>query len=140
MAGTRDYVNMIEIGANETPEDEVADAIEFAHKAVVEIIGMIDELREKAGKPKVGEIDPAESDLKKQVRELAAAKMKTVKGHPGKADRGAAMKALRNEVFEQIAPTPGDDASFNAGQQAAGDGRPAPRPPSARSRRRSRGR
>ena len=122
VAGTRDYVNMIEIGANETPEDEVADAIEFGHRAVVEIIGMIDELRDKAGRPKVGEIDQTESDLKKQVRELAAGRMKEVKGKPGKADRGAAMKALRSEVFEQIAPTPGDDATFNQVNKPAGGG------------------
>src|SRR3984885_8658147 len=32
VAGTKHYVNMIEIGARETAEDTVADAIEFGHK------------------------------------------------------------------------------------------------------------
>src|SRR5215212_8174955 len=38
VAGTKHYVNMIEVGARETKEDEMADAIEFGHKMVVEIV------------------------------------------------------------------------------------------------------
>ena len=39
VAGTKNAVNMIEIGSREVVEDEVADAIEFGHKAVIEIVG-----------------------------------------------------------------------------------------------------
>src|SRR5882672_6739144 len=62
VAGTKHFVNMIEVGAKEVKEDDVADAIEFGHKAIVEICGMIEELQQKAGRPKVGEVkqpDPA---------------------------------------------------------------------------------
>ena len=55
VAGTRHFVNMIEVGSRELAEDVVADAIEFAHNAVIEIVGMIEELVSKAGVPKVGE-------------------------------------------------------------------------------------
>src|SRR5580700_8088421 len=48
VAGTKHYVNMIELGGREVKEDVVADAIEFGHKAVVEIVGMIEELQSKA--------------------------------------------------------------------------------------------
>ncbi len=44
VAGTKHFVNMIELGGREVKEDDVADAIEFGHKAVVEIVGMIEEL------------------------------------------------------------------------------------------------
>src|SRR6195952_1978948 len=47
VAGTKHFVNMIEVGAREVPEDEIADAIEFGHKNVVEICGMIEELQTK---------------------------------------------------------------------------------------------
>src|SRR5262245_55730993 len=40
VAGTKHYVNMIEVGAHEVPEDTIADAIEFAHNAIIEIVGM----------------------------------------------------------------------------------------------------
>src|ERR1700759_5049324 len=52
VAGPKNFVNMIEIGARETPEDVMADAIEFGHSAVKEIVGMIEELMHKAGRAK----------------------------------------------------------------------------------------
>src|SRR5438045_1653238 len=53
VAGTKHYVNMIELGGREVPEDVVADAIEFGHRAVVEIVGMIEELQARTNVPKV---------------------------------------------------------------------------------------
>src|SRR5918996_3575534 len=50
VAGTRHYVNMIELGGREVGEDDVADAIELGHKVIIEIVGMIEELQEKAPK------------------------------------------------------------------------------------------
>src|SRR4051812_9058164 len=55
VAGTKHFVNMIELGGREILEDEVADAIEFGHKAVIEIVGMIEELQQKCPKEKVGD-------------------------------------------------------------------------------------
>src|SRR2546423_1584706 len=49
VAGTKHFVNMIEVGSREVGEDDVADAIEFGHKAIVEIVGMIEELQSKVG-------------------------------------------------------------------------------------------
>src|SRR5215217_3401450 len=34
VAGTKNAINMIEVGARETSEDDTADAIEFGHKAI----------------------------------------------------------------------------------------------------------
>ncbi|HMB94746.1 MAG TPA: polyribonucleotide nucleotidyltransferase, partial [Tepidisphaeraceae bacterium] len=45
VAGTKHFVNMIELGGREVKEDAVADAIEYGHKNVVEIAGMIEELQ-----------------------------------------------------------------------------------------------
>src|SRR2546430_1305439 len=53
VAGTKHFVNMIEVGSKEVKEDDVADAIEFGHRAVVEIVGMIEELQSKAPQEKV---------------------------------------------------------------------------------------
>src|SRR5947209_29781 len=47
VAGTKHYVNMIETGAREAKEDDIADAIEFGQKVIVEVVGMIEELQKK---------------------------------------------------------------------------------------------
>ena len=49
VAGTDEAICMIEGFARELPEDVVAAAVEFAHGHIVEIIDLIEELREKAG-------------------------------------------------------------------------------------------
>src|SRR2546429_4721683 len=43
VAGTKHFVNMIEVGSREVAEDVVADAIEFGHKAIVEIVCIVEE-------------------------------------------------------------------------------------------------
>src|SRR5688500_2837789 len=56
IAGTKNYVNMLELGGREVGEDDVADAIEFGHNVIKEITSMIEELASKAPKEKVGVI------------------------------------------------------------------------------------
>src|SRR3954451_19825387 len=68
VAGTKHYVNMIEVGGREIGEDEMADAIEFGHKVVVEVVGMIEELISKVGKPKAGNITPPEPGFVDAIR------------------------------------------------------------------------
>src|SRR5947207_571379 len=53
VAGTKHYVNMIELGGREVDENQTADAIEFGHKVIVEICGMIEEVKSKVGVEKV---------------------------------------------------------------------------------------
>src|SRR5437660_3824822 len=61
VAGTKHFVNMIELGGREVGEDDVADAIELAHKAIIEIVGMIEELQAKMPKEKVGDVKPPDA-------------------------------------------------------------------------------
>src|SRR6201987_4931093 len=52
VVGTADGIVMIESGAKEVKEETVVDAIEFGHTEIKKICAAINELREKAGKPK----------------------------------------------------------------------------------------
>ena len=61
VVGTVDGIVMIESGAKEVKEETVVDAIEFAHTEIKKICAAINELREKAGKPK-REVAPPEFD------------------------------------------------------------------------------
>jgi len=104
VAGTKHFVNMIEVGAFESPEDLVADAIEFGHKAIIEIVGMIEELMGKAGTPKVGNIAPPDAALVESIKSKVAGKIREVKGKAGKHDRSDAVRKIQEELIAELAP------------------------------------
>jgi polyribonucleotide nucleotidyltransferase len=108
VAGTKNAVNMIEVGARETTEDVLADAIEFGHKAVVEIVGMIEELQKKAPREKVGNITQPDAELVKLVKSKVSAKIREVKGRPGKQDRSDAVKQIQEDLLNELAPAATD--------------------------------
>jgi polyribonucleotide nucleotidyltransferase len=115
VAGTRKFVNMIEVGAREVPEDVVADAIEFGHAAVVEIVGMIEELQSKAAKPKAGNIPPPEPGFVDAITARVADKIREVKGKPGKSDRAEAVEQIRDALLlEMAAPVTDPNAPYAA--------------------------
>ncbi len=105
VAGTKHFVNMIELGGREIDEDEVADAIEFGHKAIVEIVGMIEELVGKCPKKeKVGDLKTPDADLVADIRKRVSSKIRDVKGKPGKADRNDAVKQIQDDLIKELAP------------------------------------
>src|SRR6202140_4768042 len=61
VVGTADGIVMIESGAKEVKEETVLDAIEFAHTEIKKICAAINDLRQKAGKPK-RQVTPPEFD------------------------------------------------------------------------------
>lgn len=78
IAGTKEKVNMIEAGANELPEDEMAKAFEFGFENVRKIAEFIESIRDEVGKPKSKAIILAgpegfDEDLKGFLREAGLA-------------------------------------------------------------------
>src|ERR1700758_5391323 len=61
VVATSEGIVMIESGAKEVKEETVVDAIEFAHTEIKKICAAINQLREKAGKPKRA-VTPPEFD------------------------------------------------------------------------------
>jgi polyribonucleotide nucleotidyltransferase len=104
VAGTKHYVNMIEVGSREVKEDDMADAIEFGHNAVVEIVGMIEELHKKAGREKVGEVKHPDPGFVDAIRARVTDKIREVKGKPGKHDRSDAIKVVLADLLAEMAP------------------------------------
>ncbi|UCF33271.1 MAG: polyribonucleotide nucleotidyltransferase [Phycisphaerales bacterium] len=96
LAGHKDAVTMIEVGAREASEEVIADAIVFGHKAIVEICEMIEELREMAGQEKKWTPPPPTDDLHAELREKYAARLKEAKHIEGKLERNTAVE----EVYE----------------------------------------
>ncbi len=52
VSGTRDAIMMVEAGAKILPEDVMAEAILFAHRAIRPLIDLQDQLQKAVGKPK----------------------------------------------------------------------------------------
>src|SRR5687767_5060518 len=105
VAGTRHYVNMIEVGSREIKEDDLADAIEFGHKAVTEIVSMIEELVKKVGKEKVGEIKQPDPGFVDVIRARVSDKLRKVKGgKAGKQDRSEQVKQILEDLLTEMAP------------------------------------
>ena len=53
VAGSKDGLVMVEAGAKEVSEAQVVEALNVAHTAIKEIVEAIDDLAQKAGKPKL---------------------------------------------------------------------------------------
>ncbi len=104
VAGTRHFVNMIEVGGNQIKEDDMADAIEFGHRAVIQIVEMIEELQSRAGKEKVGDLGAPEPGFVDAIRARVSDKIREVKGRPGKHDRSDAVKQILEDLIKELAP------------------------------------
>lgn len=104
VAGSREAVVMVEGGANFISEEDIADAIMFAHRAIVPIIDAQDELQRMVGNSKEAPpevvIDEALVD---RVTGLALAEMQEVMTVAEKFPRRDRRKALKVRVREELA-------------------------------------
>src|SRR6201988_1347515 len=101
VVGTSDGIVMIESGAKEVKEDTVLDAIEFGHTEIKKICAAINDLRDKAGKPK-RKVEPPVfdepyyNDLKKRIGADLADRLDTKK-HP-KAESYTLVKEIKKKL------------------------------------------
>jgi DNA polymerase III epsilon subunit family exonuclease len=71
VSGTRDAIMMVEAGAQIVPEDVMADAILFGHRALQPLIDIQEELRAAAGKPKTAVyLDPGTGSVLEFVKKV----------------------------------------------------------------------
>ena len=104
VAGTREAVVMVEGGAEFVPEEDIADAIMFAHQAIVPVVDAQDELQKLVANTK--EVPPEvviDHALVDRVSELAAAGMQEVMTVPEKHARRDRKKELKARVKEELA-------------------------------------
>ncbi len=115
VAGTKEAIMMVEAGAKEVPEDEMLEAIMFAHEEIKKIVAFIEEIVAEVGKPKK-QFDfykPAE-EIDAAVREYAAGKMRAAIQTYDKLERMDNMDAVDEETkahFAEIFPEGGKDVA-----------------------------
>jgi polyribonucleotide nucleotidyltransferase len=109
VAGTRDAITMIEGFAREMSEDNMVQAIQFAHEQVVKVIDLIEELRQKAGlEPKVLPPAPPPNPALSLLRERHTAEFKELKLTSGKQARAEKIREFRERVYGELVPEDGE--------------------------------
>jgi len=101
IGASADSVMMVEGEMNEISEEEMADAIKFAHEAIkVQILAQL-RLAEAFGKKDVREYETAEAneDLEKRIHKMAYDKCYAIaKKGTSKAERGKAFAEVKEEI------------------------------------------
>ncbi|MFH1504612.1 MAG: polyribonucleotide nucleotidyltransferase [Candidatus Omnitrophota bacterium] len=99
VVGTQEKIVMLEGGLNELSEEEVLEAIKFAHFPIKELIELQKSLKAKTGKKKrqvpLAKID---NNLLEQIKIKANASLEKIYGLEGKEERNSAL----NEVFAAL--------------------------------------
>ncbi|UCC82388.1 MAG: polyribonucleotide nucleotidyltransferase [Gemmatimonadota bacterium] len=104
VAGSAESIVMVEGGALEISDDELVDALEFAHQGIRELVAIQKELVEPLAKPKM-EWTPL--DLKEalvsRVQDLASQRVDEALNLPNKEERSEALSALRKDIIDELA-------------------------------------
>ncbi|HET6384989.1 MAG TPA: polyribonucleotide nucleotidyltransferase [Armatimonadota bacterium] len=112
VAGTKHAVTMVEAGANEVAEDQIAEAILQAHREIVKICEAQELLREKAGKPKMEvKLFGLNQEMLAATRQAASQRLQEAL-HGDKQTRESAVKTIEHEVVEQISQEFPDEAAY----------------------------
>ncbi len=111
VSGSRDEVAMIEGFAQEMTEDDMMEAIQFAHGVIREVIELQDELYRKVNPTKKEYVPPEDDGLFDRLRDAYYEDFKSAQQTPGKQDRADAVKALRDRATSEIIPDPDADGA-----------------------------
>ncbi len=113
VAGSPDGVVMVEAGANELPEQDIIEAIDFGYEAVQDLIEAQNAILKELGLELVTEAEPeVDSTLEEFVSDRATAGIKKVLANYDfdKHARDEALEQLKEaEVIEAIAQLPEED-------------------------------
>lgn len=107
VAGNKASVLMIEGFGDQIPEAQMVDAIMFAHREIVKICEMQEELMQKAGITPVEYEAPPENPFRAALREKAYNTLREAKTTGEKLDRRDAVRTLKDELKAEFFP---DDA------------------------------
>ncbi len=106
VSGTEAMVTMIEGFAREVPEEDMLQAIEFAHSVIRDVIALQKELFQKAEVEKDEFVAPEDNGILGQLKERYYDDLKEALLVAGKHDRGAAKKAIKEQIVAALIPDP----------------------------------
>ncbi len=112
VAGSPDGVIMVEAGANQLPEQDIIEAIDFGYEAACDLIKAQQEMIEELGLKIVIEEPPAvDGILENFIRDRSTEKIQVVlKNHDlSKMERDVALDAIKDEIAQEIESLPQED-------------------------------
>jgi polyribonucleotide nucleotidyltransferase len=124
VAGHSDAVVMVEAGAKEVKEDVVLEALAKAHEVIKVVVEMVEELAEKAGKPKMDfEAPEADSKLEAKIEKAHGKALRAAPLTLGiKQERQAAIKEAKAAAEADFAaPADMDEAEAKAHNKKVGE-------------------
>ncbi|GAB6162646.1 polyribonucleotide nucleotidyltransferase [Desulfothermus naphthae] len=103
VAGTKDAVVMVEGSCNFVSEELVVEGIEFAHKHIHAFVELQEDLRNKAGKPKI-EVEEKREDIEllDAIEEVGYKILSDALRIPTKVERKMALKQAQEEIIGKI--------------------------------------
>ncbi len=104
VSGSKDSVLMIEGFAAQLSEDEMADAIMFAHKHIQTLCELQEELVQKVNPEKMEFEAPPANPFDSIITEQSLDKIREAKQISGKHAQSDATKVIRDELIEQFFP------------------------------------
>ncbi len=117
VAGSPDGVIMVEAGANQLPEEDIIEAIDFGYEAACDLIKAQQEMIEELGlKIVIEEPPPVDEVLENFIRDRSTEKIQMVlRNHAlNKMERDAALDAIKDEIVQEIESLPEEDPVFIA--------------------------
>ena len=103
VAGTREFVNMMEGECREVSEGDLLSALQFGHEKIKQIVGLQEELKAKLGKPKPEvEIPPENPELVEAVTALGLEKIREANRAVDKLDRQEKLYLLLDSVTLEL--------------------------------------
>jgi polyribonucleotide nucleotidyltransferase len=100
VSGTKDAIMMVEAGANEISEEQMLDAIMFAHEEIKKIVQFIENIVSEVGKEKQDVVlYKPDEEIEKLVREFATDKMRVAIQTVEKLERMENMDKVKEETL-----------------------------------------
>lgn len=108
VAGSKDAIIMVEAGAQEVSEDQLVQALEFAHRAIQPILELQEQIRLELGKEKFAHVPPAKLDADTQAALYQRAIEKglsSVLQTASKGERSEALEAFSEGIIDEFVPS-----------------------------------
>jgi polyribonucleotide nucleotidyltransferase len=109
VAGTDEAILMVEAGAQGVTEAEILDALDIAHGEIKKLTAAMQELQDKAGKPKIDHSEPQlDQGLLDEIRSSHGQALVDAIATEGKLERYEAIDVVKDQVVAHYAPDSGD--------------------------------
>ena len=109
VSGSKKEVAMIEGFAHEMPEDEMMEAILFAHKVIHDVIDLQEELYQKVNPTKVEYVPPEDDGLFARLNDAYYDDFRGAMQTTGKQDRADKIRNVKEKARGEVIPDPNAD-------------------------------